>query len=383
MSDKLRIAVVTTSRADYGLLVWPLRKLLADDHFDVKLVVSGTHLSPAHGLTYKKIEEDGFKIDWRVDMLLSSDTALGACKSLGIAVMGFGEAFAHLKPDLVLLLGDRYEMFAAAQCAMLNTIPIAHIAGGDFTIGAFDDAIRHSITKMAHIHFPTNEDAAQRIRQLGENPEHVHMVGSSGIDYIRHLEPMTRTELESMLNTKLGEKNILVTYHPETLEEKTVSDFSELVKALKGLDSSVGIVVTRPNADPLGKAIEQQIDVLAETKPEVCVFSSLGSKVYLNVMNQVDAVVGNSSSGIYEAPSLKTPTVNIGNRQKGRLTASSVLNVPAKADEILDAIQHAMTLDCSSVKNPYGDGTASERIVQVLREIRNPQKLIHKPFFKV
>ncbi len=383
MADKLRIAVVTTSRADYGLLVWPLKRLLADNYFDIKLIVSGTHLSPAHGLTYTKIEEDGFKIDWKVDMLISSDTAVGASKSLGMAVIGFAEAFAQLQPDLVLLLGDRYEMFAAAQCAMLNTIPIAHIAGGDFTIGAFDDAIRHSITKMAHIHFPTNEEAAQRIRQMGENPAHVHMVGSSGIDYIRHLEPMSRSELESMLNTKFGKKNILVTYHPETLEEKTVSDFTELVKALKGLDSSVGIVVTRPNADPAGKAIEQQIDGLAETKPGVAVFSSLGSKLYLNVMNQVDAVVGNSSSGIYEAPTMKTATVNIGNRQKGRLTAPSVLNVPAKADQILNAIHKAITLDCSDVKNPYGDGNASERIVKVLREIRNPQELIHKPFFSV
>lgn len=383
MSDKLKLAVVTTSRADYGLLYWPLKRLLQDPYFDVKLLVSGTHLSPAHGLTYTRIEDDGFKIDWKVDMLLSSDSALGAGKSLGMAVIGFAEAFAHLKPDLVLLLGDRYEMFAAAQCAMLNTIPIAHMCGGDFTIGAFDDAIRHSITKMSHIHFPTNEDAAQRIRQLGENPEHVHMVGSSGIDYIRHLEPMSRTELESMLNTKFAEKNILVTYHPETLEEKTVGDFSELVKALKGLDSSVRIVFTRPNADPAGKAIERQIDVLAETKPEVSVFASLGSKLYLNLLNQVDAVVGNSSSGIYEAPTMKTPTVNIGNRQKGRLLASSVLNVAPKADQILDAIHQAMSLDCSDVKNPYGDGNSSERIVQVLRQVREPHKLIHKPFFSV
>lgn len=379
----MKIAVITTTRADYGLLYWPLKKLEQDPYFDLKIIASGTHLSPHHGLTYHQIEEDGFQIDWKVEMLLSSDTAVGASKALALATIGFSECFDHLRPDLVLLLGDRYEMLAAAQSAMLANIPVAHIAGGDVTEGAFDESIRHSITKMAHIHFPTNNLAGERIKQMGENPDNIHVVGSPGLDYIAEATLMRRAELEKSLGIKFGDTNLLVTYHPETLEKDTKDHFAELVKALGRLDKSIGIIFTRPNSDPGAGEMNRQIDDFRQKREGMSVFASLGSTRYLSVVSIVDAVVGNSSSGLYEAPSLQTPTVNIGDRQKGRIQAASVINSRPEAEQILKSIEEALALNCSDVVNPYGDGNASERIVDALKRLRDPQQLIRKQFFKL
>ncbi len=376
----MKVAVVTTSRADYGLLYWPIRRLLDDPFFTTKLIVSGSHLSPHHGTTYKEIQAEGLTIDWNVDMLLSSDTAIGACKSLAMATIGFAESFQSLKPDLILLLGDRFEVFAAAQSAVLMNIPIAHIAGGDVTEGAFDDTFRYCLTKMAHIHFPTNQVSADRIIQVGENPEHVFVVGSPGIDYIVNISRLTRPELERELNFNFLSENILVTFHAETRQKDTLQNFAALLEALDQLGSTTGIIFTLPNIDPGGQAISDMIRNFVEDRPNVIARSNLGSRKYLSLLAEVNCVVGNSSSGLYEAPALQTATVNIGDRQKGRLSASSVIDVPATPGEILAGIRTAIGLDCRNVENPFGDGTASQKIVQTLKRFPEPQSLLRKTF---
>jgi UDP-hydrolysing UDP-N-acetyl-D-glucosamine 2-epimerase len=351
--DRKKICVITTTRADYGLLYWPMKYIQAETRFILQTIVSGSHLSAEHGNTHQQITADGFHIDERVDMKLSDDTAVGITRSLALAVAGFGEALARLQPDCLLVLGDRYELLAPVQAALIARIPVAHIAGGDSTEGAFDEAIRHAVSKMSHIHFATNEEAAGRLRQLGENPHSIHVTGSPGLDYIRRLQPLSRAELEKRLQRQFNCKNLLVTYHPETLAENaTDTDFASVLEALAALGGDVGIFFTRPNQDPAGQLLSTMIDDFVAKHANACVFASMGQDVYLSMINEVDSVVGNSSSGLYEVPSFKKPTVNVGDRQKGRLFASSVINCRPAHTEVLNAIQKAFELDCSATVNP-------------------------------
>jgi len=377
-----KICVVTGSRAEYGLLYWLMKEVQADPDMQLQIVATGMHLSPEFGLTYKVIEADGFAIDAKVEMLLSSDTPVGIAKSMGLGTIGLAEALDRLQPDIVVLLGDRYEIFSAAQAAMVARIPIAHIAGGDVTEGAFDEAIRHSITKMAHLHFVTNETSARRVRQLGENAEHIFNVGSPGLDYIKRMELLGRNELEETLDFKFREKNLLVTFHPVTLETQSAEvQFQELLTALDSLGEHVGIIFTKPNSDTDGRAIVRLMDSYVATHLNAKAYTSLGQARYLCAMSQVDAVVGNSSSGLYEAPSFGKPTVNIGDRQKGRLQASSVINCRQDAGAIAEAILQALASDCSGAVNPYGDGNSSVRILDRLKKIDKPSELLKKHFF--
>ena len=381
MAEPRRICVVTGSRADYGLLYPVMKALQAAEDFQLQLVVTGMHLSPEFGLTYHQIEADGFAIDARVDLLVSSDSAVANSKSVGLGLIGFADTFTRLQPDLVLLLGDRYEIFSAAQAALFARIPLAHIAGGDTTEGAYDEAIRHSISKMAHIHLVTNSEAERRLIQLGEDPAHVHNVGSPALDRLAELELLGREALETSLGFHLRQRNLLITHHPVTLaQDRGMAEARELFEALAALGDEVGLIFTKSNADVGGQGINRMIDEFVEQHDNAVAHTSLGQLRYYSLMAQVDAVVGNSSSGLYEAPSFKLPTVNIGDRQKGRLKAGSVLDCPASKAAILETIHQAWEMDCSLVKNPYGDGHSMERIMAILRGVPSFDALLHKHF---
>jgi UDP-N-acetylglucosamine 2-epimerase (non-hydrolysing)/GDP/UDP-N,N'-diacetylbacillosamine 2-epimerase (hydrolysing) len=340
------------------------------------------HLSPEFGLTHRIVEGDGFSIHARVEMLLSGDSPEATGKSVGLGVIGFADALARLAPDWVVLLGDRYETFAAAQAALFARIPIAHIAGGDTTEGSYDEALRHSITKMAHLHFVTNEIAAQRVRQLGEDPRRIFNFGSPGVDYIRRLRLLSREQLEGELKFRLFARNLLVTFHPATLEaEHPAEQFAQLLSALDRLDArNMGLIFTKPNADTGGRALIGLIDDFVASHPNARAYTSLGQTLYLSAMSHADAVVGNSSSGIYEAPSLGKPTVNIGDRQKGRPQSDSIINCRPVAAEIDRAVQEALRRDCRGVRNPYGDGDASRNILAEIKRVVEPRALLKKHF---
>lgn len=375
------ICAVTGSRAEYGLLQPLLKKIQAGPVFKLQMIVTGAHLSADFGLTYREIERDGFRIDEKIEILSGDTSTVGVTRALGKATVGFASAFERLKPDLLLLLGDRYEILAAAQAALIARIPVAHIAGGDSTEGAFDEAIRHSITKMSHLHFVTNEAAAKRVCQLGENPQFVFNVGSTGIDQLKNMKLAGRAELEKNLGFKFLKKNLLITFHPATLDQKKSTDqFQELLAALDGLGDGVGLLFTGPNADTEGLLLRKMMDEFAAKRANAKVFLSLGPWLYLSAMKEVNAMVGNSSSGLYEAPSFQKPAVNIGDRQKGRLRASSVIDCEPEHSAIRKAIESAFTMDCSDAVNPYGDGSSSERILEILKQIAHPEKLLKKSF---
>jgi UDP-hydrolysing UDP-N-acetyl-D-glucosamine 2-epimerase len=379
---KRKICVVTGSRAEYGLLSVVMQEIAGTPEFTLSVVATGMHLSPEFGLTYTLIEKEGFVIDAKVEMLLSSDTPVGIAKSIGLGISGFADVFENLKPELLLLLGDRFEILAAAQAALVARIPIAHIAGGDTTEGAFDEAIRHSITKMAHLHFVTNEQAATRVRQLGENPQHIYNVGSPGIDQIKKIKFLDRQQLEKELEFRFKKRNLLVTFHPVTLDGQPAhQQFAELLKALDCVGEETGIILTKPNADTDGRIIIRMIEEYVHSRPNAKAFTSLGQQRYLSTINQVDAVVGNSSSGLYEVPSFKKPTVNIGDRQKGRIQASSVINCRPFSTDIVAAIHDAFTKDCSKTINPYGNGDSAQKIVAHLKSIPRYSSLLKKHFF--
>ena len=377
-----KLAVITGSRAEYGLLHWVLRGLQAEPGIELQLIVTGMHLAPEFGMTVDEIVRDGFLISRRVEMLLSSDTPGGVAKSIALGLIGLSDALEQLQPDVVLLLGDRFEILAAAQACLVHNIPVAHIAGGDTTEGAFDESLRHAITKMAHLHFVTNAQSARRVLQLGEDPRHVHVVGSPGLDHLRRVALLGREALGQALGASLGARNLLITFHPVTLEPgESARQFGELLAALDSLGSDTTLWFTRPNADTGGRALSAMLDAWALQRPgRVHVHSSLGQLRYLSLMAQVDAVVGNSSSGLYEAPSLQVPTVNIGNRQRGRLSCASVINCAPQQSAITQAITHALALDCSQVVNPYGDGQSAARIVSVLRALPPRADLLKKHF---
>lgn len=376
------ICVVTGSRAEYGLLAPVMSAIRDEPLFRLQVIVTGMHLAPQFGSTWLEIEKDGYSIDAKIDLELIEDTVLSVTRSLGRGVMGFADVLERLRPDLVVILGDRYEILAAAQAALIARIPVAHIAGGDTTEGAFDEAIRHSITKMAHLHFVTNKDAARRVRQLGEDPEHIYTVGSPGIDVIRRIKLLPRATLEQELGFVFRKRNVLVTFHPATLDEQSAgTQFRELLMALDRLGEGVGVIFTHPNADPDSHTIIDLIGDYTASHPQAKDFTSLGQVRYLSMIGQMDAVVGNSSSGLYEVPSFRKPTVNIGDRQKGRSQASSVINCRPVANEIVEAVLTAFDMDCSDAVNPFGEGGSAQRIVAVLKGIPDYRQLLRKRFF--
>jgi UDP-hydrolysing UDP-N-acetyl-D-glucosamine 2-epimerase len=381
---KRKLCAVTGTRSEYGLLCPLLKEIEREPCFQLQLVATGAHLSPEFGLTYREIEQDGFPVDRKVELLLSSDTPVGIAKSIGLGVIGFAEVFDQLRPDLLVLLGDRYEILAAAQAALVAKIPIAHIGGGDTTEGAFDEAIRHSITKMAHLHFVTNEESALRVRQLGENPAKIYNVGSLGIDRLLSLPRMSRAELEQSLGFSFRSKNLLITFHPVTLDSEPADrQFQNLLQALDDLGAEFGLIFTKPNADPQSRELIRLMDIFAEAHPNAAVYSSLGQLRYFSLIQQMDAVVGNSSSGLYEVPSFHKPTVNIGDRQKGRLLASSVLSCSPEKEEILQAIRKALALDCTAAVNPYGEGDSAKKIIEVLNSVPDYNALLKKQFYRI
>lgn len=368
------ICVVTGTRAEYGLLRWVMEGIRASWALRLQVIATGMHLSPEFGLTYREIEKDGFTIDRKVEMLLSSDTPVGIAKSTAIGMMGCADAFQDLAPDLIVVLGDRYEVLGAATAAMVARIPIAHLHGGEATEGLIDEPIRHSVTKMSHLHFVATAEYGRRVVQLGEMPDRVFNVGALGIDNIRRLQLLSRSELESALDFPLGRRSVLVTFHPVTLESGTAArQMTELLAALESL-ADTNIVFTMPNADTDGRVIIRLIEEFVARHPgRAKGFTSLGQLRYLSTVAQVDAVVGNSSSGLIEVPSFRKGTVNIGDRQRGRIMAKSVIHAEPTAVAIRDALARLFSPEfqemLKGVENPYGTGGASERIVETLERI--------------
>lgn len=368
------IAVFTGTRAEYGLLYWLMKDIAADPDLELKLIVSGTHLSPEFGLTYQQIEQDGFKIDERIEMLLSSDTSVGVVKSMGVALLGLADALARLQPDMLVILGDRFEALAAAQAAMLQRIPVAHLHGGEITEGAYDDAIRHAITKLSYLHFTAAEPYRQRVIQLGEAPERVFNVGAVGLDHIIKTPLLSMDELQSSLGFTLGSPFFVVTYHPVTLaDEPAKESFNALLAALDNYPDHQ-VILTYPNADDGGRAIIPLLEQYAAVNPaRVLAIPSLGYRRYLSAVKHCAAVIGNSSSGIIEVPSLGVPTIDIGQRQQGRLAAQSVLHCEANGAAITECIAQALQpMAPDAYANPYGAGNASSQIVACLKHFSAP-----------
>ena len=368
-----KLCVVTGSRAEYGLLYWLLKEIQADPKLQLQLIVTGMHLSPQFGLTIKQIEADGFVPDARVEMLLSSDTPVGIAKSMGLGVIGFADAFDRLRPDILVVLGDRFEIFAAAQAAMVARIPIAHLHGGELTEGAFDESIRHAISKMASWHFVAAEPYRKRVIQMGETPSSVFNVGMTGLDHLSRCDWLDRPTLEADLGLRLTPPLFLVTYHPVTLKSSDPrKQMMELLNALDGFPDAT-IILTYPNADTGSAGVIDCIDHYIRANPNRSkAFPSLGQLKYLSLLRQAAVVIGNSSSGLTEAPALKKATVNIGDRQKGRLKASSVIDSPENAVDISKAIRTALSAEfqgsLGGTISLYGQGDVSKKIVTILTD---------------
>ncbi len=379
-----KISVVTGSRADYGLLRWLMAEIDADPALDLQTAATGMHFSPDHGLTYRAIEEDGFRIDAKVEVPLGSDSATAIAKAVGQGVIGFADAFERLAPDLVVLLGDRFEILAAAQAAALTHRPIAHLHGGEVTEGAIDESLRHAITKLSHLHFVATESFRRRVIQLGEPAGRVHRVGAPGLDALTHLTLLDDKALEAALDFSLDGRCLLVTFHPETLARgDTAADFRALLSVLEA-KSDLRIVFTKPNADEGNRAIAASIDDwVADHPARAKAFDSLGQLRYLSLLRRADAVVGNSSSALIEAPALGTPSVNIGARQKGRPTAASVVTcgtTPAEIGAAIDRVlEPGFAEGLREQAPPYGGPGASARIKGLLKAV-SLEGLLHKPF---
>ena len=371
---KRKICVVSTSRADYGLLFWLLKEIEKSRFLELSLVLSGSHLEERLGLTYKEIERD-FKHFYKVPLGLENDDETALCLAFSAGVAGFSKVLEQIKPDIMVLLGDRYEMLSAGIAGMLRAVPLAHIHGGESTQGAIDEGIRHALTKMSHIHFCATSLYKRRIIQLGENPARVYNVGGLGVENIKRLELLGKKDFENSLGFKLGKKNILVTFHPQTIEKKSASkQFSQILNALDSLKDT-HFIFTGANADNGGKIINEMAQSYCLKNPEKAIFAiSLGQLRYLSAIKHADIVLGNSSSGICEVPSLKKATINIGNRQKGRIKAPSIIDTKCDKSKILKAIKKAYSKDfqakLKSVKNPYGSGFASKKIIKVLENIK-------------
>lgn len=371
--SKRKVCVVTGTRAEFGLMQILMRELQSDPEVDLQIIATGMHLSPEFNLTYQAIEEAGFEITKKIEVLLSSDSTVGISKSMGLAMISFSEAYNEMSPDVIVVLGDRFEIFGAVSAAMICRIPIGHIHGGEATEGLIDEPIRHSISKMSHLHFTATEEYRQRVIQLGEQPDRVFFTGTPGIDNIHQLALLNRSDFEASIDFKLAEKNnILVTFHPVTLEENSAErQFQELLLALEELEDA-RVIFTMPNADTDGRIIMQQINqYVANSGGKAKAFTSLGQLRYLSALKNMDLVLGNSSSGLIEAPSFRIPTVNIGDRQKGRIKAESVIDCETDLQSILSACRKALSLDfnnsIASMESPYGTGGASKKIKDLLK----------------
>lgn len=383
---KKKISILTATRAEYGLLKPIIKKFNHVEDFDVRVVVTGAHLSPEFGLTYQEIERDGIAIDEKIEILLSADTPASISKSMGLAMISFADYFERLKPDLLVVLGDRYETLAVATVAMNQRIPIAHLYGGETTEGAIDESIRHAITKLSYLHFTSTEEYRNRVIQLGENPERVFCVGAIGIENILSEKLMSKSELEESINFKLDKPYAMVTFHPVTLEDnkskeqiKALLDVCELYKDMK-------FIFTKANADASGRIINQMIDDFVDKNDHAIAFASLGMTRYLSALKYCTMVIGNSSSGLVEAPSFGIPTINIGDRQKGRLQADSVINCEPVKDGIKKAIELALNDEfknkAKNTINPYGDGNTSGKIVETIKDfILNDKVNLKKKFY--
>jgi UDP-N-acetylglucosamine 2-epimerase (non-hydrolysing)/GDP/UDP-N,N'-diacetylbacillosamine 2-epimerase (hydrolysing) len=383
---KRKICVITGSRAEYGLLYWLIREIGEDPELELQIIVTGAHLSPEFGLSYKKIEEDGFNINEKLEILLSSDTAIGMAKSLGLGIIGFADVLQRLQPDILVLLGDRYEILAAAQAAMLARIPIVHIAGGEITEGAVDESIRHSITKMSHLHFVAAETYRKRVIQLGEDPTRVFNYGSTGLDNIKRISLLDRQELEKELNFELGKIYFLVTYHPVTLEKSSDDGVRELLTALNDYPDA-HVIITGSNADRGGRIINDMLESYAlKNKERVLLCKSLGQLKYLSALKHCHVVIGNSSSGIIEAPAMNKATVNIGSRQQGRLKADSIIDCKETRQDIIKAIDRALSAEfqakIAEVQSLYGNCDASGRIKEELKHT-NLTNIVKKRFYDI
>tara|TARA_B110000483_G_C18156991_1_gene527777 strand:+ start:359 stop:1528 length:1170 start_codon:yes stop_codon:yes gene_type:complete len=384
--SKRKICIVTGSRADYGLLYWLIKEVKADQDLELQLIATGMHLSSKFGMTHKVIEKD-FNIDKKIDIHLSSDTSVGISKSMGIAQTSFSEAYNELNPNIVVVLGDRYEIFSAVSAAMIGKIPIAHIHGGEITEGSWDDCIRHCISKMAHLHFVATEEYKNRVIQLGEDPSRVFNTGGMGIENIKKLQLLNKNEFEKSINFKLNKKNILITFHPVTLENNTSKEqFQELLNVINELEDT-NIIFTKTNSDLNGKIINQMIDQHTNKYPKKSIgFTSLGQLRYLSALQYVDAVVGNSSSGLLETPSFKIGTINIGERQKGRIRAESVVDCLPDKKDIQKSFKRLYSKNfqdlLSNVNNPYDNGSSSKKIVRVLKNFKL-KNILKKSFYNI
>ncbi|MEA5459177.1 UDP-N-acetylglucosamine 2-epimerase [Arcicella sp. LKC2W] len=370
-----KICVITGTRAEYGLLSPLMKAVQNDDAFCLQILVTGMHLSPDFGLTYQQIEKDGFEIHQKVDMQLHSDTPKGIVKSMGVGMIGFADALETLKPDWIVILGDRYEAFAVAASAYLMKIPIIHLHGGELTEGATDDALRHSISKMSFLHFTSTEAYRKRVIQLGESPERVFDVGAIGIDNIVKMELLPRDVLSTSVNFDLNKPYFLVTFHPVTLEsQSSESQFQTLLDSLDEFPD-FQVLITLPNSDADGRIIIKMIQEYAQQNPErVSVHTSLGQLRYLSAIKYASVVIGNSSSGVIEVPSFKVPTVNIGDRQKGRASAKTVIDCETTQEEVTEAINKAISPEfqafCQTVENIYGQGNTTEQIIEILKRFQ-------------
>ncbi|MEO2216582.1 UDP-N-acetylglucosamine 2-epimerase [Chromobacterium vaccinii] len=381
-----KICIITGTRAEFGLLRWLMQEVQASSALQLQVVATGMHLSPEFGLTYKEIEQAGFTIDAKIEMLVSADTATAVTKSMGLGLISYADTYARLAPDLIVVLGDRFEIFAAAAAALIAGIPVAHLHGGETTEGAFDEAIRHSITKMSHLHFVAAEEYRHRVIQLGEQPERVFLVGGLGIDAIKRTALLTREELEKSIDFKLAARNLMITFHPVTLDDQnSAQQMSELLTALDELQDT-NLIFTMPNADTGGRELSSMVESFVATHKNARTYTSLGQLRYLSCLQYVDGVIGNSSSGLTEAPSMGIGTVNIGDRQKGRLSASSVIHCAPTLDSIREAIAKLYDSSYKSILpqtvNPYGDGGASKKIADILRNT-SIENLTKKSFFDI
>lgn len=381
-----KICIVTGTRAEYGLLKPVIDKVNHSDTMELQLVVTGMHLSPEFGLTYREIEEDGYPIAAKIEMLLSSDTSAGVTKSMGVALLGFADYFEGKRPDIVVILGDRYEALMAATAAMMARIPIAHIHGGETTEGAVDEAIRHSITKMSHLHFTAAQEYRNRVIQLGEQPQNVYNVGALGVENARSVPLLDRRTLEDAIQFTFHSPTVMVTYHPVTLENSTAEEqFGSLLRVLDRHEE-LHVIFTKANADPDGRTVNQMIDDYVEENHTRCkAFTSLGQLRYLSALQFCDAVVGNSSSGIIEAPSFGIPTVDIGARQRGRVSAESVIHCKNEEPDMERALMWALSAEFKDgirgMKNPYEGCRTSQRIVDVIGEALDRGIDLKKKFY--
>ena len=368
-----KICIFTGTRAEYGIMSRLFHMIANDPELQLQIIATNMHLSPEFGFTYREIEADGFHIDKKVEMLLSSDTANGTVKSMGLATIGFADALEDLKPDLVVILGDRYEMLCAAQACLIFNIPIAHIAGGGITEGAYDDAIRHCITKLSHLHFTSTEEHRNRVIQLGEHPNRVFWTGSLGVNNIRNEQIMSLNDLESSLNFELGERFLLVTFHPTTMENGSAPEQCDaLLTALSEINSKYKLLFTLPNSDTNGRIITAKVKEYVARNPENAFeITSLGKKRYYSALKYATAVVGNSSSGLIEAPIFNTPTLNIGKRQEGRTRCESIIDVPATLSGIRDGLSKVISTEykviAEQTHSPYERNNTLENVFNTIK----------------